>query len=1407
MAPIQTQNRRGVLRGGGGTEKVATHPKRPIAHTGLEREKGGGHGVLPAGGTLYTDPSSPSALPPASSSAWSPYAMALDGRKMGWGPSGTGKGNPVRRGGKETRQRSPYRTASRGSGGRGAGSGRRSSPTSRVAFPPSRKGVHGSGARGEEEDGAVSLPTLLVSRRSYQKALQVAAAAGGGSDRKNGGATKKRMGGSRQGSAHSAGSRGAPPAASAPPSKELEVYSDGRDTLPTFPPGYVLELEERVRLLDRHLGEARLALQDALVTVERLRRENDTLRALQQQIAQKGGDALGAQGAALPTPEMAGQESSSSSSSGEASHERGERTRSLLPPSMDLARLTAENSLLEEQKRLLGEEVRRLQAAQQESWETSQQQLSTLTTQLHQFHHSASTNADALHTAEAKWGQEKAQLERECHALKIRLTHTEAELTACRAGGTLSSSSHAITPSSIPLPGCSAADKGLDLLAGSSPSVPPLPMGGSSSSSSSPSSGSGGGGGEGLDVAVLQEMRRHQAEETKSILQHERTRWEEERNTLRRELSDAQRALLQGTQEKYSLRFYTDRVQQLEGELSQKSSEVGQMEQQLLHALGALQSCQRDATEAVRQEVGQELAQLRQDVEDAHAARREKEKQMMEQREQLAEANRKAQQWGADVAMYKEMIEKYYAGVLDGLSGPLHGAAAQGGGQAPTSPLHSTHRGSGSRSGRLPSGGRMPTQEKDGQPHHLHPSPVSALPPFAHPNAKTPSGLSSEELHRAYAVAALQKSSAKYTSLWSDAAHLSPSLRMGSDGKPLALSAEAKAPLQLFEALQWDEKWEAKQLREALATAALDVELAVQQSQQERTQAEHYREQLANMTKERDVLLDENIEMRRRLRHVQTVFAKQQMHAYRSSLTQRRAGGGGGGGSVVSVGMAYAEGEQRNEYGGGGNGPLPTDVHGSQGEGKAWTTSSAAMAASHGQVDILLRSVCLDDAVLPLLQLLASPPQRHHPTSLFFTLDGLLGYGTMLSPTFYSVEEGLSDVLFQYGGLSPDTLTVDEIQRTTLVLQLHHALRGGTTQKGDGSHKKKKGNLKGVGGKRTPLLEEKTSNTNNNTNERTQRADEANESEEEDDDDPITMTMMEEGGIEGGSEIIAQAELPGAWLLQASEMAQEATLDLISGRGDVVGHVMMEFSCHQLMLPITLGLPLTRDGASHDGEDGKWKCGVDNGMVLSASEVKAALVALRSVIAIRIQVFRLDGITAWAKAKTSGGGGEGEQGDAVTSSSFEQRKEAEGQEKEALPGGPGGGMREVSPYVFYTTNSVLPSVSAIRDTVVRPIAVHRHNAEEAKGDASTSGPLLSASFESTPTEHRVAVDRDLIHFLCYSSVAFVVFDEHEADVSQQLGMAEIPLRSLLDSPQAFIREETVLHPRGKLTVGLSWRSL
>lgn len=632
-----------------------------------------------------------------------------------------------------------------------------------------------------------------------------------------------------------------------------------------------------------------------------------------------------------------------------------------------------------------------------------------------------------------------------------------------------------------------------------------------------------------------------------------------------------------------------NRVQQLEADLALRTQEGKDMEKRLMDLVDTLQSCQREAETAVREESRAQIAQLQRDVEQAHDERRQKEKELLDARQSLKDAVRRAEILQADINMYKAHLEaqssKDYRQGVEGASASM-----------PGQPRPELNVGSRTEGDTIPR-----------------------------------TGFSADEMQRIMAVAALLKRSRE----------------MCSDGTPLYKNGGDS--LDLFESLGWDEKWEAKQLREALATAALDTELATQQCEELRAQAERYRLQLEKMTAERDELLEENIEWRHRITHVQTVFAKQQLHHYRQALE--------GAASRVD-----SPGEQ--------------------------------LVPGAGKVSVCLRSVVFDEAVVSILHL----PDRQGPTTLFFTLDGLRSFDTMISPTFYSLDGGLPEFMFQYDGLSPDTTTAAEIRSTPFVLQLHQ-------------------------------------------------------------------------GTEQGSRIIAQGELSGARVLQAREMSMEEPLTLVTGDGVAIGHVLVEFSCAGLLLPVLLGLP---------GSPGVSDVG------LSAMEVKAAMVALRSVIALRIQVVKLEGIC-----------GAYDFYDGINTDVDAGKQSA------ALDATPPALHRSTafSPYVFYTSSSPLPALSPVRDTAVYPLT----------GGVNTSQRIVEGSerdvvlFDAAPIEHRVTVDPEMIHFLWHSHVVFVVFDTQSSDIEQNLGTVEVPLRPLLESPQVVIQQTSVLHPRGKLTIGFSWR--
>ncbi|CBH10257.1 hypothetical protein, conserved [Trypanosoma brucei gambiense DAL972] len=429
-----------------------------------------------------------------------------------------------------------------------------------------------------------------------------------------------------------------------------------------------------------------------------------------------------------------------------------------------------------------------------------------------------------------------------------------------------------------------------------------------------------------------------------------------------------------------------------------------------------------------------------------------------------------------------------------------------------------------------------------------------------------------------------------------------------SDEVPVnASDGAAGEALEMWDALRWDEGWEAQQLREALASAALDMELAESRCTQMNEQLERNRHLMQQLSHERDALLEENIEMRRRLTHVQTAFAKQQLESYNAAKTRGTTNGGKG--------------------------------------------------SSDGIINFCIHDLECNDA---MLRALGASQVAGAAVTLFFSLDGLRSYDTMMSPMFYSLDSPL-DIRFCYDRLDRDEATVAEIRATTFVFQLHQVCGTGTN-------------------------------------------------------------------------IVAMGELPGVALLQARESAVLERVKLVSGSGEEVGVVAVEMCALNLLLPILLDRPLS--GVGKDGD-----------FCLNSDAVRAALVAMRSVVALRVQVFRADGL-----------------------------------QNSPTP----------QPYVFYT--AAMPStthggISCIRDTVV-------HTSTK----ALTSDPV----FDEEPIDHRVVVDSELISFVSESSVVFVVFDAQARDVRSNLGVAEVPLRPLLASPQAVIRKTEVLHPQGTLSIGLSW---
>ncbi|CAC9507036.1 conserved hypothetical protein [Leishmania infantum JPCM5] len=621
--------------------------------------------------------------------------------------------------------------------------------------------------------------------------------------------------------------------------------------------------------------------------------------------------------------------------------------------------------------------------------------------------------------------------------------------------------------------------------------------------------------------------------------------------------ADTKRALFTVEHEAASLRTRCGSMDELELALQRKTAECTNIEQELLKLVGSLQACQRETETAVRLEFDSRLTEVQEMRDTAERERREVERKLLNCQHDLAELRRRLEGTQEDLQLYRGQVAKL-------------------------------------------------EKEK---------SAMSAQIAFAGHTAAAAAAagadLTDDDVHRALAVAAIKKRGSRIPKREADVGGTADggaaaTSRGEADAAGAAPAKEAREALDLFEALSWDGDWEQGQMREALATAAMDLELAETRCQQMAEQVEQSREMLRKVSDERDMLLEESIALRGRVTHVQTIFAKQQLQAYRAAATAS---------GLDAEGL------------------ITFSIRGLQ-------SQEAAMCRSLGIANLKA------------------------PVSFFFTLEGLADYEAMVGPTLRALDD-VVDVRFQYEGLAKDAVTLAAIEQTTFCFQLHCA--AGET-----------------------------------------------------------------------SRLVAMAELPGASLLNAREVPVEDTLNLIDGEGQKVGSILVEFCCARLVLPILLGAPLSdpRAGATS--------------FTLSAPEIKAAMVALRTVCHLRIQVFRAEGLGGSAEAGTA-----------------------------------------PQPYVFYTATSPLGALNCVRDTVVHP-----------SSRAFTTDPV----FDAMPVDHRVIVDPALIRFVAFGVVSFVLFDERATNVQSNLGVVEVALRPLLNSPHATIRVTEKLHPQGTLSVGLSWVS-
>ncbi|KAG5473416.1 hypothetical protein LSCM4_03479 [Leishmania orientalis] len=389
--------------------------------------------------------------------------------------------------------------------------------------------------------------------------------------------------------------------------------------------------------------------------------------------------------------------------------------------------------------------------------------------------------------------------------------------------------------------------------------------------------------------------------------------------------ADTKKALFTLEHEAASLRTRCGSMAEVELALQRKSEECTKLEQELLKLVGSLQTCQRETEAAVRLDLQSRLTEAEEMRDTAERERRDVERRLLDSQHDLAEQRRRLQSMQEDLQLYRGQVAKL-------------------------------------------------EKEK---------SVMSAQIAFAgHTSAAVAAAgadLTDDDVHRALAVAAIKKRGSRISTREADVG-LSAASPSGADAAGAASAKEAREALDLFEALSWDGDWEQGQMREALATAAMDLELAQTRCQQMAEQVEQSREMLRKVSEERDVLLEEGIALRGRVAHVQTIFAKQQLQAYRAAAT-------------------------------------------------------ASGLDAEGLIAFSIRGLLSDEAAMCRSMGIAN---LKAPVSFFFTLDGLADYEAMMGPTLHALDE-VVDVRFQYEGLARDAVTLATIEQTTFCFQLHCA--------------------------------------------------------------------------------------------------------------------------------------------------------------------------------------------------------------------------------------------------------------------------------------------------------------------------------------------------------------------------------
>ncbi|CUG09016.1 Hypothetical protein, putative [Bodo saltans] len=437
-------------------------------------------------------------------------------------------------------------------------------------------------------------------------------------------------------------------------------------------------------------------------------------------------------------------------------------------------------------------------------------------------------------------------------------------------------------------------------------------------------------------------------------------------------MSEVKKQLFDQEHEKASLTLKCERLGEVEMSLHHKQEELLRTEQQLLRMVEKLQTVSRETEMAVRRELAQRLAEVEQSRDEAEKHRRSKEKALYESDHELSELRRKTELLNEALAAAKKDLQKESEekkelatrnALLSGVSGDLG---------------EDVHKAVALATMRQRLDRQIPHFGSDGGARggaNNNKAEANSIVNMWDEGLEWNEGWEASKLRESMATAALDLELAD-TRIQQLSNHLNDCERMLS-----GVSEERDTLLDENSMLR--RRISASKLRESMATAALDLELADTRIQQLSNHLNDCERMLSGVSEERDTLLDENSMLRRRISGVQTSLAKRQLARYRQQM---------------------------------------------------------ASTPNCGILTIRLRSIRSalvgDDAL-----------QQAVAGTFFMTLDHVLpSYETLVSNLFYSLNEANLTIEFRFPDVHLNEATLASLRNATFDLQLHRCGQGNSSE-------------------------------------------------------------------------------------------------------------------------------------------------------------------------------------------------------------------------------------------------------------------------------------------------------------------------------------------------------------------------